>query len=73
MALVENARENWEGDSANHNTILVAHVNVCRKKGKLGAYAMKRVAAGIHLSTSWLFEPAKRQDDRADYCLETRR
>ena len=38
-------------------------------KGKLGAYAMERVAAGAHLPDSWLFEPAKRPDDRADYCL----
>ena len=38
-------------------------------KGNLGAYAMKRVAAGAHLPTLWLFEPAKRQDNRADYCL----
>ena len=29
------------------------------KKGKLGSNAMKRVAAGAHLSTPWLFEPAK--------------
>ena len=28
---------------------------------------MKRVAAGAHLPTPWLFEPAKRPDDRADY------
>ena len=40
-----------------------------RKKGKLGTYAMKRVAAGAHLPKPWLFEPAKRPDDRADYCL----
>ena len=38
-------------------------------KGKLGTNAMKRVAAGAHLPRSWLFEPAKRPDDRADYCL----
>ena len=31
-----------------------------RKKRKVGANAMKRVAAGAHLPTSWLFEPAKR-------------
>ena len=43
-----------------------------RNKGKLGAYAMKRVAAGAHLPNPWLFEPAKRPDDRADYCLGTR-
>ena len=38
----------------------------------LEAYAMKRVAAGAHLPTPWLFEPAKRPDDRADYCLDCR-
>ena len=31
---------------------------------------MKRVAAGDHL-TPWLLEPAKRPEDRADYCLKT--
>ena len=41
-----------------------------KEKGKLGAYAMKRVAAGAHLSTPWLFELAKLSDDRADYCLD---
>ena len=41
-----------------------------RKNGKLGAYAMKRVAAGAHLRTPWLFEPAERPDDRTDYCLD---
>ena len=30
---------------------------------------MKRVAAGVHFPTRWLFEPGKRPDDRADYCL----
>ena len=30
---------------------------------------MKRVAAGAHLPTTWVFEPAKRPDDRADYSL----
>ena len=40
------------------------------KKGKLGADAMKRVAEGAHLPTPWLFETAKRPDDRADYCLD---
>ena len=38
-------------------------------KGKLRANAMKRVAAGVHLSIPWLFEPAKRPDDRVDYFL----
>ena len=30
---------------------------------------MKHVAAGAHLPTPWLFEPAKRPDDRADYSI----
>ena len=29
----------------------------------LGANAMKRVAAGAHLPTPWLFEPAKRPNE----------
>ena len=37
---------------------------------KLGANAMKHVVAGAHLQTPWRFEPAKRPDDRADYCLD---
>ena len=39
-------------------------------KGKMGAYAMKRVAAGAHLPTPWLFVAAKRPDDKADCCLD---
>ena len=39
-------------------------------KGKLDAHAIKGVAAGAHLPTHWLFEPAKRPDDRTDYCLD---
>ena len=39
-------------------------------KWKLGANAIKRVAAGTHLSTPWLFEPAKRPHDRAVYYLD---
>ena len=35
------------------------------KKGKFVANAMKRVAAGSHLPTPWLFEPAKRPDDKS--------
>ena len=31
---------------------------------------MKRVAAGAHLPRPLLFEPAKRPDDKADYCLD---
>ena len=38
-------------------------------KRKFGAYTMKRVAAGVHLPTPWVFEPVKRPDDRVDYCL----
>ena len=41
------------------------------EKENLEAYAMKRVAAGGHLQTPRVFEPAKRPDDgRADYCLD---
>ena len=40
-----------------------------RKKGYFGANAMKRVDAGAHFPTPWVFEPAKCPDDRADYCL----
>ena len=39
------------------------------KEGKLRAYTMKRVAAGAHFQTLWLFEPAKRPDERADSAL----
>ena len=39
-------------------------------RDKLGAHAMKRVAAGAHLPTTWFFEPGKRPDNRADYCLD---
>ena len=47
----------------------------------LVAYAMQRVAAGVHLPTPWLFVPnaqtiepttAWAPDDRVDYCLGTR-
>ena len=33
-----------------------------RRNEKLGAYAMKRVAAGVHLPTPRLFEPVKHPD-----------
>ena len=46
------------------------HIILKEKEEKLGANAMKRVAAGAHLPTPWLFEPDKRPDDRADYCLD---
>ena len=42
------------------------------KKGKLGAHAIKRVTAGAHLPTPWVFEPAKRPDYRADFCPDCR-
>ena len=32
---------------------------------------MERVAAGAHLPTPWLFEPAKRPDDKTNYCLNS--
>ena len=40
------------------------------RKRKFGPYALKRVAAGAHLPTPWLFELAKRPHDRADYCFD---
>ena len=36
----------------------------------MGAYAMKRVAAGALFPNPLHFDPAKRSDDRADYCLD---
>ena len=48
-------------------TIIEISMNYDRK---LGAYAMKRVAAGAHLPIPWLFEAAKRTVDNPDYCLE---
>ena len=33
---------------------------------------MKRVSARTHLPTPWIFEPCKRPDNRADYCLGNR-
>ena len=36
------------------------------KKGKLGAYAMECVAAGAHIPTHRLGEPAERPDDEVD-------
>ena len=47
-----------------------------KSKRKVGGTAMKRVAAGAHLSLApspWLFEPAIRRDNRADYCLDCSR
>ena len=35
----------------------------------MGEYAMKRVVAGAHFPSSWLFEPASHPDDRADYSI----
>ena len=47
------------------------HTRNRKGNGKLRAYAMKRVAAGAHVPTLWLFEHAKRADDRANYCLDS--
>ena len=44
-------------------------VQIKKEKGKFGVNAMKRVASGAYPLTHWPFEPAKRTDDRADYCL----
>ena len=54
-------------------TSFVCHLSTLTrqaKKGKMGAYTMNRVAAGAHLPTAWFFVPAKRPDNRADYCLD---
>ena len=40
-----------------------------KRKAKLGAYAIKRAAAGVHLPDLWLFVTAKHLDIRVDYCL----
>ena len=40
-----------------------------KEKINLGTYAMKRAAAAAHLPTLYLFEPAIRPNDRADYRL----
>ena len=55
-----------DGTGVDHNTWGVGQWG---KEGKLGTYAMKRVAAGAHFPTPWLFEPAKLSYNRADYCL----
>ena len=38
-------------------------------KGMLELYAMKLVTGGVYFPIPWLFEPAKHQEDRTDYCL----
>ena len=40
------------------------------REGKLGTYTLERVAVGAHLPNPWLLGPAKRRDDRSDYCLD---
>ena len=50
--------------------LLTAPDGLEKKRGKLGAYAMKRVGAGVHLRTLWLCEPAKRPNDWVDICLD---
>ena len=39
------------------------------RKGKNGAYIMKRVAVSPHFPNPWFFELTKRPDDRTDYWL----
>ena len=39
---------------------------------KVGEHAIKS-HAGAHLQTPWIFEAAKRLDDRVDYCLNAGR
>ena len=66
-------RELYKGETLRYSmSRLETHLNQGKYwKGKMVAYAMKRVAAGAHLPTLWLFELTKRPDDRADYCLES--
>ena len=58
---------------SNGNPLLTATIELLQrihykiKKKKLEAYAMKRVAAGAHIRNPWLFQPAKRPDDRANH------
>ena len=71
----------WCGWSSNTDQIfcyykvacLVGSHKVKKGRGKLGTYAMERVAAGAHRPTPWLFEPAKCPDDRGDYCMDPSR
>ena len=51
------------------NTFPRCHCLAQEKKEKLGANAMKLVAASAHPPTPWLFEPAKGPDDRIAYSL----
>ena len=41
-----------------------------RRKMKVGVYSLNGVTAGAHLPTPWLYEPANRPGDKADYCLD---
>ena len=43
-------------------------IKIGKKEGTIEPNAMKRVAAGAHLSTSWLYERARRPDKRTGYC-----
>ena len=56
-------------DFYDENLLQFSVKNCYEKKGILWVYAMKRVAVGAHFLTPWVFEPVKRLDDRADYCL----
>ena len=55
---------------AANNRLILSLYSEKRKKSKVGAYDLKRLAAGAHLPTPRLFEPAERPVDRADYCLD---
>ena len=53
---------NWRLQLSRNDGVRTTQVlmrTVLAEKEKLGAYAMKRVAAGVHLPTPWLFEPSK--------------
>ena len=52
-----------------HADLLERELIIYLREKKLGAYAMKRVAASAHLPTPSLHEPAKRPHDAADNCL----
>ena len=57
----------WEPGGRRAEGAAASGSKTSEKKGKLGAYAMKPRALIFRLLG--FFEPAKRPDDRADYCL----
>ena len=56
-SMVVVVRENTRAFIIRYNFLTI------REKEQLGT-----LTAGAHLPTPWLFEPAKRLDDKADYC-----